>query len=295
MNSQYKKIYLYTLEKNIVYNNDNIAVLDHLDSINTTQLPPIKLDIYIAILCLRGECSVIINNNLSTAKANDMLICHPNQIIKAFRTTEDFEGYGFGLAQEYIKQIFPITFENWTWEQFIDSHPIQNLKEDQCEVFCQYYNLLKSKLTRTPIRHQKELIDSLLQAFIYEFQDCMEHIILLSPAPFNSASNLFKSFIDLLSSSYPKERTVKFYADKLYVSPKYLSSVCKETCGETASVLIKKYVSKDIEYLLKCREKSIKEIANELKFSNLSFFGKYVKNLFGTSPKLFREQLQHEH
>lgn len=295
MNSQDKKIYLATLEKNIIYNNDNIAIIDQLGSINTTKLPPIKLDTYIAILCLKGEISVIINNNLCTARSDDMFICHPNQIIKAIKTSQDFEGYGFGLTQEYINQIFPISFEKWTWEQFIDINPVLALKEEERDVFCQYYNLLKSKLTKKTFKHQKEIIDALLQAFVFEFQDCMEHIVQLSPAPFNSASNLFKSFLELLSSSYPKERSVKFYADKLYVSPKYLSSVCKETCGETASVLIKKYVAKDIEYLLKCREKSIKEISNELKFSNLSFFGKYVKNLFGISPKLFREKLQQKH
>ena len=82
-----------------------------------------------------------------------------------------------------------------------------------------------------------------------------------------------------------------YYADKLFVTPKYLSSVSKETCGKTASEVITQYVKRDIEYLLKCPNKSIKEIANELNFANLSFFGKYVKRNFGVSPKEFRENI----
>ncbi|MFR9260817.1 MAG: helix-turn-helix domain-containing protein [Bacteroides cellulosilyticus] len=46
---------------------------------------------------------------------------------------------------------------------------------------------------------------------------------------------------------------------------------------------------KDILYLLRNSQKSIKEIANELNFPNLSFFGKYVKQHLGMSPKQYRE------
>ena len=48
---------------------------------------------------------------------------------------------------------------------------------------------------------------------------------------------------------------------------------------------------KDVIYLLKKSEKSIKEIVNELDFPNLSFFGKYVKRYTGLSPKQYREQI----
>lgn len=50
-----------------------------------------------------------------------------------------------------------------------------SLNDEESQLFCQYYNLLNSKLTGTPHRHQKELINALLQAFIYEFQDAMEN------------------------------------------------------------------------------------------------------------------------
>ena len=93
-----------------------------------------------------------------------------------------------------------------------------------------------------------------------------------------------------MSSSYPKERMIGFYANQLYVTPKYLSAVCKEVSGQTASELITQYMVKDILYLLyKFLRRKIKEIANELNFPNLSFFGKYVKQHLGMSPKQYRE------
>ena len=101
----------------------------------------------------------------------------------------------------------------------------------------------------------------------------------------------FKRFINLLESSYPKQRAVSYYADCLYITPKYLSSVCKRIGGQRPSDIIDSYVLKDIDYLMKHTTKSVKEIANELEFPNLSFFGKYVKKHLGVSPKACREQI----
>lgn len=98
----------------------------------------------------------------------------------------------------------------------------------------------------------------------------------------------------LLEKSYFKSRRVDHYAQQLHVTPKYLSTTCKRRCRETASQLIDAYVLKDIEYLLKHSMKSVKEIAFELDFPNLSFFGKYVKQHFGMSPKAYREQAMKE-
>ena len=158
-------------------------------------------------------------------------------------------------------------------------------------LFQQYYDLLRSKLTAPPCKHQKELINSLLQAFMYEFHDTMERYIKVASPSYTSGEKLFNSFIAQLSSSYPKKRSVTYYADKLAVSPKYLSAICKEISEKTASELINQYVVKDIEYQLKRSRKSIKEIANELDFPNISFFGKYVKRYLGVSPKQYRAAL----
>ena len=66
--------------------------------------------------------------------------------------------------------------------------------------------------------------------------------------------------------------------------------ICKQISGMTASCLIDKYVMKDIEYMMTHTNKSIKEIAADLNFSNLSFFGKYMRKHFGLSPRAFRAQ-----
>lgn len=70
--------------------------------------------------------------------------------------------------------------------------------------------------------------------------------------------------------------------------------VCKDISGQPASDLIDQYVMKDVVYLLRKTEKSIKEITNELDFPNISFFGKYVKKHLGLSPRMYREKQEKE-
>lgn len=93
----------------------------------------------------------------------------------------------------------------------------------------------------------------------------------------------------MISASNNIERSVKFYADKLYVSPKYLSMITKKVSGRTAYEWITGQVVAEIDYQLRYSDLSIKEIANNMQFPNLSFFGRYVKEHLGASPTEYRK------
>lgn len=286
------------IEKVAVYKDEEIIVLNQQNELNNiTHNSIIKTDFALAILCLKGSTSLLVNNNPYDMYSNDLLICPPQTLLKIETFNKDLTCYRFCLSSEYAKRIFlaSSSCSSWNSRLYIEEHPIIHLNEKESLLFCQYYNLLHSKLTGPTHRHQKELINALLQAFFYEFQDSIEnyiHINIMSAqSSFKSSNYLFNAFIELLVSSYPKVRSVNYYASRLFVTPKYLSSICKDISGDTASVLITSYVMKDIVCLLKSSEKSIKEIANELNFENLSFFGKYVKRNLGISPKKYREGL----
>ncbi|MDE5842684.1 MAG: helix-turn-helix domain-containing protein [Muribaculaceae bacterium] len=85
---------------------------------------------------------------------------------------------------------------------------------------------------------------------------------------------------------------MKWYADQLCISSKYLSKVCKICSGRSASDWIREYVMYDIRSHLKNSSMSIKEVSNRLGFSSLSFFGKSVCRWFGVSPSELRTQFR---
>ncbi len=95
-------------------------------------------------------------------------------------------------------------------------------------------------------------------------------------------------FVRLVRKYFRHEHTVRFYANKLCISPKYLSLVVKEACGRTAADIIDEYLLLEAKNLLRFSGKNIQQIAFELNFANQSSFGKYFKNLTGLSPSEFQ-------
>ena len=273
-----------------IYCDDRIAFIE--DFKRAEQLSPVKLDAFIVVLCLQGKSSIYINGNLYDIGPNDMLICHPDIILEKSTMSMDTVFRSVCLSKNYMQQLTALGDSGNSWDaiMFLEKSPVLPLTDEEVTIFCQYYDLIRSKATGTPRSHQKQLISSLLQAFLYEFRDLLERFVKVNPSKYSAAERMFREFLDLLSSTYPKQRSVAYYASKLYITPKYLSSICKETSGRTATEIINRYVVRDIQYMLKQADKSIKDICNELEFPNLSFFGRYVRKHLGTSPKQWREQ-----
>ena len=92
----------------------------------------------------------------------------------------------------------------------------------------------------------------------------------------------------LVSQHYRKERGVAFYASKLFISPKYLSLIIKESTGQSAARWIDNFVILEAKNLLRFSGKNVQQVAYELNFTNQSSFGKYFKHLTGMSPTKFQ-------
>ncbi len=97
-----------------------------------------------------------------------------------------------------------------------------------------------------------------------------------------------QKFLRLVREYHRSQRAISFYAEKMYISPKYLSLVIKEATGKSAGEWIDQYVIQEAKNLLRYSGKNVQQIAYELNFSNQSSFGKYFKNLTGLSPTAFQ-------
>lgn len=105
---------------------------------------------------------------------------------------------------------------------------------------------------------------------------------------FSSGGQIFSRFLNMVAAESPYRHNVIYYADKLCITPKYLSAICKSQAKKTASEIIDDMVTNYIKQMLRFSTKSIKEIANDTGFNNLSFFGKYVRRKLGMSPREYR-------
>jgi AraC-like DNA-binding protein len=102
-------------------------------------------------------------------------------------------------------------------------------------------------------------------------------------------SILLERFMKLVQENFREQRDIGFYADKLCLTPKYLSKILKDNSGSSASEWIDNHVVLEAKALLKSTNMTIQQISEELNFPSQSFFGKYFKRVVGVSPKEYRE------
>lgn len=128
-------------------------------------------------------------------------------------------------------------------------------------------------------------------SFLYKIASLIRQHTLHIDKKYTRKEMLVLSFIKLIRSHSRKERSVTFYADKLCVTPKHLSQVVKAVTGGTAGQIIDYFVILEAKIILNDLNFSISQVAEQLNFSDQSFFGKYFKRHTNMSPKQYRESL----
>lgn len=89
---------------------------------------------------------------------------------------------------------------------------------------------------------------------------------------------IFKQFMEALAADNGRHRTLGYYADLFCYSSKYLSRIVKQISGKNALTLIHENAIEHIIPALKYSTKSIKEIAMDFDFPNVSFLPNTSKN-----------------
>lgn len=274
------------------YTDNDIVLFDDISKLPHSH-NSIKLDSVLIIGCQTGKMSISMNAEKFTIHPNDVLICPPNIVLNDFMTSLDFNGAIVCFSQKIMHELIHV--DNGTMDKAfrLKENPVIHVDKDGVELFQAYHNLVKLRSHISQRAYGKEVIASLARAALYEIMAELSNSVEPSGREqIRQKDVLFKRFMALLSSCEVKPRTVAWYGEQLYVTPKYLSTVCKAVSGKTAFDWINAAVMTDIRRLLKYSDSSIKELTDYLGFPNISFFGKYVKAHTGFSPTDYRKQLR---
>lgn len=277
--------------KQIPYKSGDVVLLDEQDVMKHSFNPPVQIDAAVLVLCTDGMMEIEVETNNYKLFRGDLLVCGPNRVMKPIKLLNN-TAFKIIFLSHFIHRS-GIGYQRSIWDKafYLGTNPMIHLSDTQITQFEEYYRLLCEKLKNPSSSYHSEIMQSILQAMMYETLSYLDGVVVSENERFvRQGEILFRRFVDLLVESKVKSRFVYYYADKLNVSTKYLSAVCKQVSGKTAGDIIDEFVMKDIIRMLKYSDKSIKEIALELDFPNISFFGKYVKAHLGVSPKAYRRQ-----
>lgn len=253
---------------------------------------PFRFDGILLVWCIKGRLSVSINLNDYILKENTLFLCVPGNIFKLNEIISDEEELHYvciAMSREFAadqKVDVNKTFSNGL--SLMDD-PSVALSEEESAMIADYIDMM-GKVARSELTYKKESIQSLWTSMIYIFAGVLDNRVKAKdPAESTNRSRLlFEQFISLVAKYHGQYRNVGFYADKLCLTPKYLSKLIKNATGRSAPEWIDAYVILEAKNMLKYSNETIKEIVYKLNFPNQSVFYKFFKARTGMTPSEYR-------
>ena len=247
---------------------------------------PFKVDVTTAIICLKGSIRGSINMTPFTTKAPCLITVLADQILQYEDISDDFKGLFIVMSKRFSDTLFTNVQERLPLFLSVKDQPYIPLSNEGLEIMKTYHGMFRKVVSQKENPHRFEIVKYLMLAFFYQTGAQMHKLVMEEKK--SKQELLLERFFDCVQNHYIKERGVDFYADKLCLTPKYLSTVIRQTSGKTAGDWIDEYVILEAKALLKSTNMTIQQISDELNFHSQSFFGKYFKRLVGVSPKEYR-------
>lgn len=245
---------------------------------------PFKVDVVTAIICIKGTTRGKINLKPYTTTAPGFITILPDQFLEHEYMSEDFSGLFIVMSKRFtdslnIQERLPLFLS-------VSNNPFRPLTEEELKAMIFFYSLLQKAVRNKDNPYRMEIVQCMIKAFFYSTYYGKPHEEPKKP----KNEDLVDRFLNYAKVHYKEYRGVQFYADKLFLTPKYLSKIIKENTGTSVSGWIDNYVVLEAKALLKSTNMTIQQISDELNFPSQSFFGKYFKRHVGVSPKEYKKR-----
>lgn len=283
-------------ESEYVSLNDDFFVMDvRFKDMNNPLMHPCRFDGFLMIYCISGHVRMSINLNEFDFKAGSVFLNVPGNLLKLSEYVnsekEDQRYIVVAMTKEFVTGLRMDINKVFNDCLSMLGNPSIELTEEQQKLIGNHISLM-CDIVKTDVINSREAINSILLSLFYLVTGIgSQRIRNVGEEVKNSSSRskmIFEQFIKLVSEYHLKERNVGFYADKLCLTPKYLSKLIKTATGRSAPDWIDAYVILEAKNLLKYSNVTIKEVVYRLNFPNQSVFYKFFKARTGMTPSEYR-------
>ena len=259
---------------------------------------PVRFDGFIIFYLKKGHFTVDVNLNSYEVHEKSLMIHVPGNIVKVSHYNEehigDMELIFVLISKEFMQGIRFDFLKMFQDSMHLLDNPCVTLNDFELSLANDYFSLAQ-KVVAAPLANKQEIIGSLLTSLTYLSTDVWaqqaDEARKKSETERNARLNqVFEQFIALVSEYHCTERGMAFYADRLCLTPKYLSKLIKQASGKSAPDWIDDFVILEAKNLLKYTNLAIKEIVYKLHFPNQSVFYKFFKSHTGMTPTEYRKK-----
>ena len=286
----------YALGSDLILGEVSGKMVEKSEAILSMLKYPVRFDGFIIFFLRRGHFSIDLNLNTYEVRPHSLLMNVPGNIIKLSSYAEnhiaDAELYFVLASREFMSGI-RFDFDKLFQESLsLWKNPCITLKEEDLALAEDYFNLAR-KVLQSGQLNKREILGSLITSFTYVTMDVWTRELNESRKAQSPSSarthQLFERFLSLVTEYHNTQRGMAFYAEKLCLTPKYLSKLVKEASGRSGPAWIDSFVILEAKNMLKYSDKTIKEIVYALHFPNQSVFYKFFKAHTGMTPSEYRK------
>ncbi len=222
---------------------------------------------------VRGSADYILNMIPFHLESRDVLLIPEHSVMEILKVSDDIEirliSFHYLNTEETERELFIPIDSDSLWERL--------------EV---YYSLMMSLAK-----------DGRYDEITFIQQACIKELLKLNferekrpSLRKNRGQTVLSDFLALVNKYADRERKICFYADKLSLTPNWLSNVVKATSGKTVMDWINVAVVQKAKLALAYSDAPVYAIADELNFASESIFSRYFKRETGLTPVEFRKQ-----
>ena len=240
------------------------------------------------LFCRRGSATVTVDQLRDRVTRDTLLLLLPGSILHLNERTDDFRvrfcAFSLELFSEAAYRLDPSFFH------ILHEHAIIRLPDRIIEGVRNWFQMASYTYRDRGNIFRNTIIRNRLQNVLLEAFDKTQRF---APAVHSQTgtprqADLFQRFVALVHEHCTEQREVAFYADRLCISTRYLSTIIRSVAHSTAKEFIDRSVVLEIKMLLGSTELSVQEIAYRLHFPDQSYLGRFFKKHTGVSPTEFR-------
>ncbi len=215
------------------------------------------------LLCTAGEGSFVFNEKCYHIVKNDLVVMPNPSRAKNLAAAPGMQVEWFAADYKFLQNLLPSNNYGIGGAISLNHDPVIKLTDEQAAILLADFHRLRDRMNDRTDPHS------------------------------DRTAYIVRQLMDLLSTGISRtEREVSYYAERLHVSPKYLSATVKRVTGHSVSSFIDRHTVPILKKYLDDDRLSLTQIADRMNFTSLSYFSRYCTKHLGLSPSEYRHSLQ---
>ena len=244
------------------------------------------------LLCTAGEGSFVFNERCYHISRNDLVVIPTPSRVKGLAAHADMQVEWFAADYKFLQNQLPSNNYSIGGSISLNQDPIIRLTDEQMQQLLCDFHRLRDRMQDRHLQFYRELMGSLCLTMMYDIFEVHAQRD-ATDSHTDRTAYIVKQLMALLSTGISRtERNVSYYAERLNVSPKYLSATIKRVTGHSVTSYIDRHTVHILKDYLNDERLSLTQIADAMHFASLSYFSRYCTKHLGLSPSEYRQSLQ---